>query len=215
LHELSEQYLFSAHMLQHLLEGFVFPALILAGMPEWMFELLTRPPKVRGAVRFLGKPLVGAAMFNGVMLLIHWPDVVNAMVGNELFHSASHWVWITASFAMWLPVLSPSEAIVPRLGPLPRLFYLFTQTLIPTIPSAFLTFGTEPLYAVYAAFPRIWLDPITDMQVAGLLMKIGGGMYLWVIIAVMYFRWAGDEERKAQAERRDVAVSPAATGGTT
>lgn len=208
LHDLSERHLFTAHMIVHMLEGLVFPALILVGMPEWMFELLTRPPRVRGFVRFLGKPLVGAALFNGVMLTIHWPSAVDVMVGSELFHSASHWVWIVASFAMWLPVLSPSEAIVPRLAPLPKLFYLFIQTLVPTVPSAFLTFGTEPMYQAYVAAPHIWLDPIADMRVAGLLMKLGGGMYLWLIITVLYFRWSADEERKAQAERRALAVGP-------
>jgi putative membrane protein len=147
-------------------------------------------------------------MFNGVMLFVHWPSMVDVMLGSELFHSASHWVWIMASFAMWLPVLSPSEAIVPRLSPLPRLFYLFVQTLVPTVPSAFLTFGTEPMYQAYVAFPRVWLDPISDMQVAGLIMKLGGGMYLWLIITVLYFRWSADEERKAQLERRAVAVGP-------
>jgi putative membrane protein len=109
---------------------------------------------------------------------------------------------------MWLPVLSPSEAIVPRLTPLPKLLYLFVQTIVPTVPSAFLTFGTEPLYAIYATFPRVWFDAITDMQIAGLLMKIGGGMYLWLIITVLYFRWSADEERKAQQERRALAVGP-------
>ncbi|MDX1510292.1 MAG: cytochrome c oxidase assembly protein [Nitriliruptorales bacterium] len=210
LHDISEQALYSAHTIVHLLEGLVFPALILAGLPEWMFELLTRPPKVRATVRFLGKPLVGAALFNGVMLLIHWPNVVDAMLRSEFFHSASHQLWILASFAMWLPVLSPSEAIVPRLAELPRLFYLFIQTLVPTIPSAFLTFGTEPLYAVYATFPRVWLDAVTDMQVAGLLMKVGGGMYLWVIITVLYFRWSSAEERRARAERRALVTGPVA-----
>jgi hypothetical protein len=32
--------------------------------------------------------------------------------------------------------------------------------------------------------------------VAGLIMKIGAGLLLWTIIAVVFFKWAADEERK-------------------
>ena len=53
---------------------------------------------------------------------------------------------------MWWPVVSP----LPELPPISRpaqLLYLFFQSLAPTIPASFLTFGTEPLYPVYATFP--------------------------------------------------------------
>ena len=39
------------------------------------------------------------------------------------------------------------------------------------------------------------------MQSAGLIMKLGGGFYLWTIIAVKYFRWAGEQERADRARR--------------
>jgi len=62
--------------------------------------------------------------------------------------------------------------------------------------AAFLTFGQHPLYPVYATFPRIWgLDPLTDQLIAGLLMKLGGGLILWAVIATIFFRWYGQEQR--------------------
>ena len=33
-----------------------------------------------------------------------------------------------------------------------------------------------------------------DQQVAGLIMKIGGGLLLWSIIAVIFFKWSAKEE---------------------
>jgi hypothetical protein len=33
-------------------------------------------------------------------------------------------------------------------------------------------------------------------------MKIGGGLFLWMLIAVIFFRWAADEERKHQPRVR-------------
>ena len=53
---------------------------------------------------------------------------------------------------------------------------------------------TEPLYPIYATFPRIWgMDALTDQLIAGLVMKIVGGAILWVVIATIFFRWGREE----------------------
>jgi len=75
------------------------------------------------------------------------------------------------------------------------MLYLFLQTIIPTVPASFLTFGNTPLYRIYETFPRLWgVGALTDQQVAGLIMKIAGGFYLWTVIAVIFFRWYEREE---------------------
>ena len=75
--------------------------------------------------------------------------------------------------------------------------YLFMQTIIPTVPASFLTFGRKLLYPIYGEFPRLWgANALTDQQISGLIMKIGAGMYLWAIIAVIFFSWYAREERK-------------------
>jgi putative membrane protein len=43
LHDLSDYYLFSAHMVQHLLLTLVVPPLLLLGMPGWMADGLLAP----------------------------------------------------------------------------------------------------------------------------------------------------------------------------
>lgn len=205
LHTLADGYLFSAHMVQHLLQAFVVAPLLLLGIPGWMFELLTANPTVRRTLRMLGGPLVAGLSFNLVLMLIHWPGVVRGMVESGVFHGTMHVLLVTTSLLMWLPLLSPSEAVVHRLNPLPRLGYLFAMTILPTVPASFLTFGdpASPVYPVYAQFPRLWDLPVgEDMLIAGLIMKIGGGFLLWGIIAVMFFRWAAAQERADQAERR-------------
>jgi putative membrane protein len=92
-------------------------------------------------------------------------------------------------------VVSPLPEMPPLAAPL-QMLYLFLQSLVPTIPASFLTFGTSPLYPVYAGFPRIaGIDVLTDQLLAGLTMKIVGGFILWGVIAVIFFRWAAREER--------------------
>ncbi len=197
LHDVAEGYLYSAHMIQHLLQAFVIPPLLLLGIPTWMGEILLRPPALRRAVQGLSKPLVAALLFNAVLALLHWPAVVDGMIASEPFHAVSHVLLIGTGLFMWMNLASPVPAIVPRLNPLPQMAYLFGMTLLPTIPSTFLTFGEAPLYHVYETFPRVWegFTALDDMRVAGLIMKIGGGFFLWGIITVLFFRWAASEER--------------------
>ena len=77
-----------------------------------------------------------------------------------------------------------------------RMLYLFVWSVVPTVPASFLTFGSAPLYKFYERVPHLFgLSTLEDQQIAGLIMKIGAGLLLWVIIAVVFFRWAAEEER--------------------
>ena len=96
---------------------------------------------------------------------------------------------------MWWPVLSPLPEL-PALSRPGQLIYLFFQSLAPTIPASFLTFGSTPLYRFYEGVPHLWgLSTVDDQRLAGLIMKIAAGLLLWGIIAVVFFRWASEEER--------------------
>jgi putative membrane protein len=97
---------------------------------------------------------------------------------------------------MWWPVLSTLPEL-PPISPPGQLMYLFFQSLAPTIPASFLTFGSTILYAPYATFPRIWgISPRTDQMIAGLEMKLLGGAILWGFLTVIFFRWHAREERE-------------------
>ena len=49
---------------------------------------------------------------------------------------------------------------------------------------------------MYATFPRIWgIDALTDQLIAGLIMKLLGGLLLWGVIAAIFFRWYNQEQR--------------------
>jgi putative membrane protein len=97
---------------------------------------------------------------------------------------------------MWWPVMSPLPE-VPPLSPPAQMMYLFFQSLAPTIPASFLTFGSTVLYPAYSAFPRIWgISALQDQLIAGLIMKLGGGLYLWMFIAVIFFRWHDREDKE-------------------
>jgi putative membrane protein len=193
IHDLAERYLYMMHMVQHMLFTFVAAPLMLSGVPAWMWRALLRPRPARAVWAVLTRPLVALIVANGVLLFTHWPEVVTISVGSELLHFSFHALLFGSALVMWWPVLSPLPEL-PALSPPGQLLYLFFQSLAPTIPASFLTFGTEPLYPVYATFPRIWgVAPLMDQLIAGLVMKLVGGAILWAVIAVVFFRWGREE----------------------
>ena len=195
IHDLAERYLYSMHMTQHLLFTLVAAPMLIAGMPVWLLRELLAPAPVRRIFRFTTRPLVALIFFNAVLLFTHWPDVVAASVASELVHLGLHVLIVTSALVMWWPVMSPLPEM-PSLPPPGQMLYLFLQSLAPTIPASFLTFGHKPLYPVYATFPRIWgIEALTDQLIAGLIMKLLGGLLLWGVIAVIFFRWYNQEQR--------------------
>ncbi len=206
VHDLAEGYLYSIHMTQHLLFTLVAALLLVMGVPEWMARSILRPAWLMRTVRGLARPVPSLIQANLILVLSHWPLVVNATVGNHPLHLVAHSVLLVSAVLMWLPVVSPLPEI-RRLRPPLQMLYLFGQTILPTVPASFLTFGTQPLYEVYVSLPRLWgISVLTDQQTAGLIMKLAGGFYLWIVITIVFFRWASSEERKDRAGQRDVVT---------
>ncbi|HEX2273734.1 MAG TPA: cytochrome c oxidase assembly protein [Acidimicrobiales bacterium] len=206
VHDLAEGYLYSVHMVQHLLFTLVAAALLLVGTPAWMARRILGVGRGRApdgttrrltVVRGLSRPVAGLIQFNLVLVLSHWPAVVEATVRYHPLHFVAHAVLLVSAVLMWVPVLSPLPEVA-RARPPTQMLYLFLQTVVPTVPASFLTFGARPLYRIYETLPRLWgFSALDDQQVAGLIMKVGAGFYLWVVIAAIFFRWYAREERQA------------------
>ncbi len=203
VHDIAERYNFSLHMVQHLVLSMVAAPLLLLGTPAWLLRAILRPPSlVFRTVRFLSRFLPALILFNLVLVVTHWPALVNASLENALVHFSVHTVIFLSAVIIWMPVLSPLPEI-PRLSPPWRIAFLFLQSIVPTLPASFLTFGTTPLYRFYEDVPHLWgMSTLEDQQLAGLIMKIGAGLLLWMIIAVTFFRWAAEEDRHRIARRR-------------
>jgi len=190
---LGDHFLFSVHMFQHTLLMLVVPPLFLLGMPAWMLRLLLSPAWFRKLARQLTRPFVALLFFNGIVVLTHWPNWVNLTLESEPFHFLSHFLLFASATCMWWPVVSPLPEM-PTLSYPGRMLYLFLQSIVPTVPASFLTFGSTPLYRYYTTVPRIWgLSVVADQRIAGLEMKLLGGAILFTVIAVIFFRWYGQE----------------------
>ncbi len=196
IHDIGEKSLFMFHMIEHMVLALAVPPLLLAGTPWWFMRAIVRP--ILPVLRFLTRPLIALVLFNAALAALHWEEVVELMVTNELFHFGAHVGFFVTAILMWWPIIGPIPDL-PRLEPFPRMGYLFLQSLVPTIPASFLTLADAPVYQIYELFPRLWgISAVTDQTVAGLIMKLGGGAVLWFVIALTFFTWFAEEERTAR-----------------
>ena len=74
MHDIAEEYLYSVHMVQHLLLAFIVPPLLLLAMPEWLARLLVCDDGVHRVIGcgVLAKPVVAGVIFNLLQGLTHW-----------------------------------------------------------------------------------------------------------------------------------------------
>lgn len=211
LHDLSDGYLFSAHMTQHLVLTLAFPPLLLYGTPAWVVRPLLRPPLVSRFAARATRPVPAALLFVAPISLWHFPVFYEAAMRHHDLHIAQHLVFIATSVLMWWPVLSPVPEL-PRIPYPAQMAYLFLLGIPMSLVGALITLSGTVLYPFYAAAPRVWgLAPLADQQIGGLLMWVPGGLVLWAAMTVVWFRWAAREER-GNVER---AVPPEAYGEAT
>jgi cytochrome c oxidase assembly factor CtaG len=187
-------YLVSIHTVQLLLIALVAPPLLLLGTPTWLLRLPLRSRPLRAGMRRLSRAVVAAGVFNGVVILTHLPPVVDGLGRTQVGSFAMDLTWLAAGLALWWPVCSPLPELPPLSYPR-RIVYLIIQTFPPTVPAAFLTFADYPLYGLYELAPRVaGISPAADQQMAGVVMKVGGDLILWVAIAVLFLLWYREHE---------------------
>ncbi len=193
LHDIAEKYLFLAHMTQHTVFTFVAPACFLLGTPDWMWRWALRNKALHKTLRFTAKPIVALATFNTLIVVTHYPPVVERGLHNELFHFCIHLALFTSATLMWIPVINRNP-LLPTLRTPVKMMYLFAQSIVPTVPASFLTFSPTPMYRTYLLAPRMihGLDAVADQQIAAAIMKLGAGSLLWGVVAVLFTRWWQD-----------------------
>jgi putative membrane protein len=193
LHDLSDRYLFSAHMVQHLMLTLVVPPLLLASLtPRRIAPLLTIPGAVP-LLRRLTRAPVAFTLYNAVLVLWHLPGPYDAALQWHPLHILQHLSLIATAVLAWWPILSPTPA-VPRAAYPAQLLYLFLLGIPMTAIAALVTLADSPLYAAYAAAPRVLgLSPLEDQRLGGAIMWIPGTIVPLVAFTAVFFRWAGTE----------------------
>lgn len=215
-----DQVLFSAHMTEHLLLALGAAPLLLLGKP--LVPLLWGLPtqERRGLARLLKPdsmlPRIGGAMVDPKTALTlyvvvfgvwHIPPLYDLAQGDTLVHYTEHALFFGTALAFWWPVIHPHGG-PRRLPKIASVLYFAGPMFEGTLLGALLAFAHSPVYATYAAAPRVTpLSVLDDQQLAGLIMWIPGGFVYAAAVLALLASLLSEEERTAA--RRDAAQSDA------
>jgi cytochrome c oxidase assembly factor CtaG len=196
---LADDYLLSAHMVQHLLLTIAAPVLMLYGVAPWMYDWFEQRTLLWRAWRIVTTPVLAFTLFHLPFALSHAPVFYDATLRILPLHIAEHSLFLGTAFIAWWPVLAPGRER-GQLPPALQLIYLFLQTIPGQIVGALITLADAPIYPTYADASRVWgLSPLVDQQIGGLIMWVGTSTVYLAALAVVFFRWAGKEERAERA----------------
>jgi putative membrane protein len=191
-------YLASIHMVQFVLIALIVPPLLLSGVPPETYERLQGGPAGRAAVRVLTHPLMALLLFALVVVVTHWPTVVDGLMATQAGSFALDMAWLAAGVGFWWPVVAPVPSRARFRYPA-KVAYLVLTTVVMTAPYIFLTFADLPFYATYELAPPVsGLGARVDQRIAGLVMRIGGGAVLWVAAGIIFYRWYRSETPPAR-----------------
>ena len=204
---ISDHYLDSVHMVQHVLLGVIAPPLLLLGLNEPMAARLASIP----GVRLLTAPIPAQLCAAAVMVGWHIPAFYDATLHSETLHAFEHLTFIAGGVLFWWPVISATGRQSRRpLSPGSRLLYLFVGTLPQDGVALALQFSRTPFYEFYTHVPRLvpGLDAVTDQTIAGVVLQLFGKTSFLIGGLVIFFRWfaqevGGDHETPAQLPARE------------
>jgi putative membrane protein len=188
LDAIGDSYLFSAHMVQHLLLAALWPPFLLLATPGWLLRSLFKNPVFSSLMLFLTYPAVAILLFNVDIYLWHLPALYNLTLTNETVHIAEHLTFMAFGVTVWWPVLSPLHE--QRLEYPLQLLYLFANGMFMMVLGILFTFAPTPFYSPYVAAPRLWgMSAATDQQLGGLVMWYPGNIPYAVALVVAFYRW--------------------------
>ena len=189
LHDLSDYYLFSAHMVQHLVLTLIAPPLLIMGTPGWMLRPALRWPIVRSVAARLATAPMCFAIFTVVLAAWHLPPVYNLAMAHHNIHIVQHLCFMVAATFMWWPVLSPLPEL-PRVSYPAQMLYLFLLSIPMSLIAICIGYSDHILYPAYSSAPRLWgITPLQDQLIGALIMWVPGGLFFFVIISVVFFKW--------------------------
>jgi putative membrane protein len=194
---LGDEYLFSAHMTQHLLLMFVTPPLWLIGTPGWLVDRMI-PRALANLVNSVTRPLPAFLVFATIMTAWHAPGSYALAQGNEAVHIFEHLTYIGGALIGWWPVAGPRSRLAPRPAAPVAMLYLFLLAIPMTALSAVLTFSPYPLYSFYVSAPHVFgLSALEDQRLGGLLMWVPAHMVLFTALGITCLQWLGGNESLA------------------
>ena len=206
---LGDHYLFSDHMLQHVLLGDIAPLLLLLSLSRVIMRPATRRlVTIERALGPLAHPLTGLVLWLVLMYLWHVPALYEAALESPIVHLIEHASFFTAGVAVWWPLVQP----VPMRRPLRGLWpigYVGAAKFGLAALGLYLTWTSTALYPYYEDVPRIWdLSVVDDQNVGGAIMMVEQSLTFVLVLVALFVRMlARSEEEERRRERLEDAAA--------
>ncbi|QEG37194.1 cytochrome c oxidase assembly protein [Bythopirellula goksoeyrii] len=199
---LSDGYLFSAHMVQHLVLLLVVPLCILLSLPKQQMSQWFNRPKFDRFGRLLAIASIGWICGVGAMWFWHVPTLCSTAAQRPAVGLLRDLSLVLAGLAFWWPIYAPCARY--RLDPLRGIAYLFSACLGCTLLGIYITFAPLSVCPVFAS-PVDRIGILNSLYDAGITPGIDqhiGGLMMWVPPCVLYVgaiisllsRWYSDVE---------------------
>jgi putative membrane protein len=213
LDAIAEEYLQSAHMLQHVLIADLGIALTLVAvrgplalffLPRDLLAPLARVRVLRRALAFLLRPAVAISLWVATLVAWHVPALYEAALDSPAIHRLEHLSFVVVGLLVWTLIVDPAHhlrlTVNERIGVAVLLFW------IGQVLSYVFVFGFEPYYDVYAEQPErlLGLSPLADQRLAGVVMMVEQALTLGVAL-VLLFRSARRARPAARPRAEPVA----------
>lgn len=185
--------LFYMHMWQHLLLIMVVPPLVLAGRPVTLLLHASKNPLhtwVKRAVRSrvvtaITFPLVGVALYAGVVVGTHLTSFMNVTLTNPSIHYLEHGLYLVVGYLYFLPLIG-HEPIRWRLTYPAQLFLFVIAMPVDTFTGVVLMQTNHPLFPAYAGRRDWGPSLVDDLHAGGGVMWIAGDGLMFLLIILLF-----------------------------
>jgi cytochrome c oxidase assembly factor CtaG len=211
LEAIGDDWLLSAHMLQHVLLSDVAPALIVLGLRSPVLPLGLAPAALRAVApggRFgrvlavLTSPWVAIPLWAAATWVWAIPAMFDFAAQHSAVHALEHATLFYTGLALWWLIVDP----LPRARLRPsgeRLALLGFTRIASAVICVPLTWMTSVQYPLYASAPRSFgLSALADQQLAGAGMCFVEFLVFGIAFAAVFISMLGrDDARVTVAER--------------
>ena len=201
-----DMYLFSAHMVQHLMLIMVAAPLFALSAPLDLASLALRGKAKARVDWFIDGP-VGAIVLHPVfgfityavfIPLTHLSGLMNLMMEHLWFHHLEQVAFILVGYLFFRIVFGIERAPL-RLHPGLRLVFLMAAVPIDTFTGLSLAMSSHNPYPVYNTLRRGWGPSVLeDVRTGGAIMWIGGDALMLLAMIPATAIWVRYEERRAK-----------------
>ena len=189
-----DQYLLSAHLLQHVLIGDAAPLLLVLAvrgplalflLPAVVLKPLASSQALRAFLRTLLRPSVTFALWLIVMLGWHVPAAYDYTLTHPVVHDLEHAMFVVVGTLVWIQLIDPARHT--RLTRGGKIAFAFGLLVFGHPISDALIFSPTSVYHSYAAQPGrlLGIGVMTDQRLAGLIMLVEQLLTFGTFIAVM------------------------------